>query len=330
MRIGVLCSGGDAPGMNCCIRGVVRKAVSEGHEVVGIMHGYQGILDENFYINREGKATMPIRSVSGLSSRGGTILYSSRCDAFTTDEGRKKAAENLDKHNIDALVAIGGNGTLRGALDFTKVWDGQIIGCPATIDNDLKGTDITIGFDTAVDTAVNALDKLRDTATSHERMFYVEVMGRESGYLALCAAIAAGAEIVCIPEFIDSYEAIYNRLLELKRRKKDSILAVVAEGDELGGALDIQKGVRAIGPEPFPSRVIILGHLIRGGIPCYIDRLFAASMGVGAVEAILKGETGKMVGIVHGDRVLTPFEEVICDRKEIRKSLLDLLETMSK
>ena len=184
MRIGVLCSGGDAPGMNCCIRGVVRKAVSEGHEVIGIMHGYQGILDENFYINREGKATMPIRSVSGLSSRGGTILYSSRCDAFTTDEGRKKAAENLDKHNIDALVTIGGNGTLRGALDFTKVWDGQIIGCPATIDNDLKGTDITIGFDTAVDTAVEALDKLRDTATSHERMFYVEVMGRESGYLA--------------------------------------------------------------------------------------------------------------------------------------------------
>lgn len=330
MRIGVLCSGGDAPGMNPCIRGVVRKAVSEGHEVVGIMHGYQGILDEEFFVNRDGESFMTMRSVSGLSCRGGTILYSSRCSDFTTDSGRARAAEVLDKHKIDAIIPIGGNGTLRGALAFQNVWKGQVIGCPGTIDNDLKGTDFTLGFHTAIDTAVEALDKLRDTATSHERMFYVEIMGRESGYLALCAAIAAGAEIVCIPEFIDSYEAIYNRLTELKQRKKDSILAVVAEGDELGGAIEIQKGVKAVGPEPFPSRVVILGHLVRGGVPNSQDRILGAMLGVGAVEAILAGETGKMMGIIHGNKTLTSFDEVICDRKNIIPSLVDLLETMSK
>lgn len=330
MRIGVLCSGGDSPGMNSCVRGVVRAAVSAGHEVIGIRHGYQGILDEDFFYNAQGEPFMDLRSVSGLSAQGGTILFSSRCKAFETSEGRALAVENLNKHKIDALIPIGGNGTLRGAIELQKVWSGQIIGAPGTIDNDLKGTDYTLGFMTAVSTAMDALDKLRDTATSHERMFYVEIMGRASGYLALCAAIAAGAEIVCIPELIDTYQDVYNRLIELKNRGKKSILAVVAEGDELGGAVDIQRGVQAIGEEPFPSRVVILGHLVRGGSPVAEDRILGANLGVGAVESILAGQTNKMIGIVHGNRALTALEEVVCDRKNIVPSLLDLLETMSK
>ena len=206
MRIGVFCSGGDAPGMNACVRAVVRSAIAGGHEVVGVRNGYQGLLDADFHGECDDDTTplMSLRSVSNIVQYGGTMLHTSRCQDFREEAGRRRAIENLDRHKIEALVPIGGDGTLRGAVELGKMWEGQIIGCPGTIDNDLMGTDYTIGFSTAVATAVDALDKLRDTAESHRRMFLVEVMGRGSGYLAVHSAIAGGAELACIPETLDS------------------------------------------------------------------------------------------------------------------------------
>jgi 6-phosphofructokinase 1 len=328
MRIGVLCSGGDAPGMNACVRAVVRSAISSGHEVVGIVRGYQGLLGEHFFIAADGEPLMKLRSVSNIIKLGGTILQTSRSEEFRTDAGLKKAAEVLSKHRIDALIPIGGDGTFRGAVALALHWDGQIIGCPGTIDNDLRGTDYTIGFATAVNTAVEAVDKLRDTAESHERLFLVEVMGRHSGCIALYTALAGGAEVVVLPETETNVAQIVQHLQVLKSRGKRSIMIIVAEGDEYGGAGVLNEDLKKAGC-PFQTRVVTLGHLQRGGDPVPSDRILASRLGDFAVKAVEEGETRAMAGEVRGELVLTPFHDTYSEHKAVPEDLLELLRTMA-
>ena len=328
MRIGVFCSGGDAPGMNPCVRAVVRSALTARQEIVGIYRGYKGLLAEEFFVNREGQRLMHLRSVSNLSKLGGTVLHSSRSKQFETTRGLKKAARILEEHGIDALIPIGGDGTFRGAIDLAKHWGGQIVGCPGTIDNDLIGTDYTIGFATAVQTAVEAVDKLRDTAESHDRMFLVEVMGRHSGYIALYTALAAGAEVVCLPETPTDVRDIIRNLRSLKRRGKKSIMVVVAEGDEHGGAVKLNEDLIAARC-PFQTRVVTLGHLQRGGTPAPADRILGTCLGDFAVRALRDGQTGVMAGQIHGDLVLTPFGDAIAGHKPVPQGLIDLLAVMA-
>jgi len=328
VRIGVLTSGGDAPGMNACIRAVVRAAISKGHDVVGIYRGYAGLLREDFFTDENGRRVMSLRSVSDISRRGGTILHTSRCKEFYTDDGTRKAAEVLRRNKIDALIPIGGDGTFRGAVALAKSWDGQIVGCPGTIDNDLMGSDYTIGFATAVHTAVEAVDKLRDTADAHERMFLVEVMGRHSGYIALYTAIAAAAEIACIPETPTDIEEIIRRLHALKARGKTSVMMVVAEGDERGGAAALQKALCEHGC-PFEVRVLALGHLQRGGSPVPEDRILASRLGDYAVHAILQGKSGVMAGEQKGELTLTPLEETFSSHRPVPDTYVALLETLA-
>jgi len=328
MRIGVFCSGGDAPGMNPCVRAVVRSALAARQEVVGIYRGYKGLLAEELLINEEGEPLMHLRSVSNLSKQGGTILHSSRSEEFKTTRGLKKAARILKKHGIDALVPIGGDGTFRGAIDLAEHWGGRIVGCPGTIDNDLIGTDYTIGFATAVQTAVEAVDKLRDTAESHDRMFLVEVMGRHSGYIALYTALAAGAEVACLPETPTDVRQIIRDLRKLRRRGKKSIMVVVAEGDEAGGAVKLNEDLIAARC-PFQTRVLTLGHLQRGGTPAPADRILATRLGDFAVRALLAGHTGMMAGQVDGELVLTPFPATVAGHKPIPDDYVRLLEVMA-
>ncbi len=328
MRIGVFCSGGDAPGMNACVRAVVRSGLAAGHEVIGIRRGYQGLLEEDFFVNPDGQPVMTLRCVSNIVKLGGTIIQSSRSEEFRTEAGQKKAALILRKNRIDAIIPIGGDGTFHGAVALAEHWDGRIIGCPGTIDNDLIGTDFTIGFPTAVQTAVEALDKLRDTAESHERMFLVEVMGRHSGYIGLYTALAAGAEVAAIPETKTDIPDIIEQLKELKARGKQSIMIVVAEGDEYGGAEKLQADLRAAGC-PFATRTLILGHLQRGGSPAPADRILASRLGDFAVRSILAGHTGAMAGLVKGTLALTPFPETYASHKPVPEELVKLLETMA-
>jgi 6-phosphofructokinase 1 len=328
MRIGVFCSGGDAPGMNACLRAVIRTAITAEHEVVGIRRGYQGLLDEDFYVNREGQPLMGLRSVSNLSKRGGTILHSSRSEEFRTAAGLKKAVEILKKHRIDALIPIGGDGTFRGAVALAQHWDGQIIGCPGTIDNDLIGTDYTIGFATAVHTAVEAVDKLRDTAESHDRLFLVEVMGRYSGYIALYTALAGGAEVAALPETETNVPHIVQHLQVLKARGKQSIMIIVAEGDELGGAEILNEGLKKAGC-PFQTRMLTLGHLQRGGSPVPSDRILASRLGNFAVQAVDEGETAAMAGELNHQLILTPFQDTYANHKPVPDELVELLKTMA-
>ena len=330
MRIGVLCSGGDAPGMNACIRAIVRTAFHNNDDVIGIMHGYEGILDEDFYIRADAPTFegMGIRTVSGLSMRGGTILHSSRCKRFTTQEGLKKAADILCKHEFDALLPIGGNGTLSGAIDLSKIWKGQIIGLPGTIDNDLLGTDATIGFNTAVQTAVEAVDKLRDTAGSHDMMFLVEVMGRHCGDIALYTAIASGAELVCVPEIPTDTASLVDHLKRIKALGKTSVIMIVAEGDDSGGAIPLQKQLEEAG-NPYDSRVVVLGHIQRGGSPAPTDRILASDLGCFAVDQLHKGETGKMAGLINGVPTLTPLEEVVAGHRRISPDKMKLLQIVA-
>jgi len=329
MRIGVFCSGGDAPGMNACIRAVVRSAGSRGHQVVGIRRGYQGLLDEEFYRDGDGQPWLSLRSVSGISQRGGTILGRSRSDEFRTEAGQVKAAKILRKHGIDALIPIGGDGTFRGAIAFANHWDGKIVGCPGTIDNDLIGSDYTIGFSTAVQAAMQAVDKIRDTAESHDLMFLIDVMGRHSGYIGVHTALASAAEVVCIPETDTDIPGIVPQLKELQQRGKTSVMLVVAEGDERGGAADIQKKLHDAGC-PFPMRHVILGHLQRGGSPTPEDRILASRTGDLAVRLILQGESGVMAGIVGEVDRATPFSDAVAKHREIPRSLLELLDTLSR
>lgn len=328
MRIGVLCSGGDAPGMNACVRGVVRSALAAGHEVVGIRRGYQGILDEDFHRGPDGRACMSLRSVSNIIKHGGTILRSSRSDEFRTDEGQQRAAKILARHGIDALVPIGGDGTFRGAVALARHWSGPIIGCPGTIDNDLIGSDFTIGFSTAVQTAVEAVDKLRDTAESHEMLFLVEVMGRHSGYIALYTALAAGAETVCLPETRTEVPRIVEQLNRLKGLGKSSIMVIVAEGDESGGAEVLNEALRGA-QCPFPTRVVVLGHLQRGGSPTPADRLLASRLGDFAVRSLLAGFNGAMAGEIGGKLTLTPFAETFSGHRNVPIELVELLHTLA-
>jgi 6-phosphofructokinase 1 len=328
MRIGIFCSGGDAPGMNACTRAVVRSAVSRGHEVIGICRGYQGLLEEDFFAAEEGRPLMHLRSVSNILKLGGTVLGTSRSDEFRTDAGVRKAAAILEKYRIDALVPIGGDGTFHGAVELEKYWKGKIVGCPGTIDNDLLGTDYTIGFATAVHTAVDALDKLRDTAESHERMFLVEVMGRHSGYIALHTALAAGAEVVAIPETPNDVPAIVEHLKTLKTRGKKSIMVVVAEGDESGGAMKLDAALRKAGC-PFETRTMLLGHIQRGGSPVPEDRILATKLGDFAVQSLDRGATGAMAGEIRGELVLTPFLETYARHKAVPDEMLQVLQTMA-
>lgn len=328
MRIGVFCSGGDAPGMNACLRAVVRSAIVQGHEVVGIRRGYQGLLDEDFHLGPDGLPLMTLRCVSNIVNRGGTIIRTSRSSEFQTTTGQQKAAAILKRQQIDALVAIGGDGTYRGCLALAQHWEGQLIGCPGTIDNDLLGTDHTIGFQTAVHTAVECIDKLRDTAESHERMFIVEVMGRHSGYIALYSALAAGAEIVCLPESPTKPAEIVERLYELKARGKTSIIVVVAEGDELGGATGLAEHLIKL-PCPYSSRVVTLGHVQRGGAPLPTDRILASRMGAFAVESILAGKNLYAVGEVGGAMSLAPFTEAVGGHHPVRADYLALLDQLA-
>ncbi|MBN1393411.1 MAG: 6-phosphofructokinase [Pirellulales bacterium] len=328
MRIGVLTSGGDAPGMNACVRAVIRSAVSKGHEVVGILRGYQGLLEEDFFRQAEGEPLMKLRSVSHILQLGGTVLGTSRSELFRSEKGVKRAADMLRKHRIDALIPIGGDGTFHGAVELARHWDGRIVGCPGTIDNDLLGTDYTIGFATAVHTAVEAVDKLRDTAESHERLFLVEVMGRHSGCIALWTALAGGAEVVAMPETHTDVPATVEHLIKLKARGKKSIMVVVAEGDELGGAVILNEKLRLAGC-PFDTRVVLLGHLQRGGAPVPDDRILATRLGDFAVRSLDEGADGAMAGAVSGELVLTPFEETFAEHKAVPQSFLDVLRTMA-
>lgn len=328
MRIGVFCSGGDAPGMNACVRAIVRRALAEGHEVVGIRRGYAGLLDQDFFVNSQGHPTMTLRSVSDWARFGGAFLRSSRSAEFNTPAGVQKAANILRQHEIQALIPIGGDGTFHGAVDLMQHWDGQVIGCPGTIDNDLMGTDFTIGFSTAVKTAVEAVDKIRDTAESHERMFLIEVMGRHSGYIAVHTALAAQAETVCIPETPTDIPAICRDLHQLQERGKTSIMMIVAEGDEAGCAATLQAKL-ADADCPFSTRVMVLGHLQRGGAPTPEDRILASQLGDHAVKSILEGASGAMAGRKNGEFVLTPFPDTYAAHKPIRPELLALLEILA-
>jgi 6-phosphofructokinase 1 len=317
-KIGVFTSGGDSPGMNACIRAVVRTALYHGIEVAGIMRGYNGMIHDEII-------PMYSHSVSNIIQQGGTILKTARSEEFMTYEGRKTAFQNLQKHGIQGLVAIGGNGTFTGAKIFYEEFGLPVIGCPGTIDNDLYGTDYTIGFDTAVNTAVDAIDKIRDTANAHDRLFFIEVMGRDTGYIALHSGIASGAEVVLIPETLTSIDEIIQILNLGKERKKSSSIVVVAEGDEEGGALEIANKVK----EKFSyysTRVMILGHLQRGGRPTANDRILASHLGAAAVQGLLDGKKNVMAGMVNQEIVFTLFEECIQKQKLISNTFLKLTD----
>jgi len=300
-RIGILTSGGDAPGMNAAIRAVVRTGIYNGLEVYGIMRGYQGLIEDDIY-------KMEGRSVANIIQRGGTILKTARCQVFHTAEGRKKAYEILKRRGINGLIIIGGDGSFRGAVEFSREFDIPCIGIAGTIDKDIHGTDFTIGFDTAVNTAVEAIDKIRDTMDAHDRLFIIEVMGRDAGYIALHSGIATGAENILIPEHKTDIKGLIASLQEKERRKKLVNLIVVAEGDEFG-ANEIAKVVKEQMPQ-IETRVCILGHIQRGGSPTCLDRLIASRMGYHAVECLIEGRHNVFVGIQNNKMNYVPLEKV--------------------
>lgn len=318
-RIGILTSGGDAPGMNAAIRSAVRSAKSRRWTIFGIKRGFAGLIQGEF-------EELDSRSVSNIIQRGGTILKTSRCKEFESLEGQQKAKENLEKYKINGLILIGGDGTFRGALDLSKIWEGQLIGIPGTIDNDLYGTDFTIGYDTAVNTALDAINKIRDTAESHERFFLVEVMGRDSGFIALDVGIAGGAEEILLPEYQTNLQDVCDRLCAGRKRGKTSSIIIVAEGKQEGGAFEIAEKLRKLSGNEY--RVVVLGHLQRGGSPTARDRILATQLGAYAIEALELGKTGIMAGEVKGDLVMTPFEETWKKRKELNRFLLTLLPVL--
>ncbi len=321
-KIGVLTSGGDSPGMNACVRAVVRTGIYHGLEVFGIMRGYTGMVENDIF-------KMESRSVANIIQRGGTILKTSRCKEFLTPEGRKKAYNNIKKHGIDGLVIIGGDGSFRGAQTFSNEFDIPCIGLPGTIDKDIAGTDFTIGFDTAVNTAVEAIDKIRDTADAHDRLFVIEVMGRDAGYIALHSGIATGAENILIPEKKTDIEKIVTELAEKERRKKLVNLIVVAEGeDEFGGGDEVAKIIK----ERLPLqevRVSILGHIQRGGSPSCFDRLIASRMGYSAVECLIQGKYNVFVGIVNNRMHYMPLNEAVKKKQRISEEWMKIVKILA-
>lgn len=320
-RIGLLTSGGDAPGMNAAIRAIVRTCIYHEIEPVGIMRGYQGILDKRFF-------GMQSHSVSKIINLGGTMLKSSRCPQFKEAEVRKQAIENLKEAGIEALVVIGGDGSFRGASALHEEFGYPVVGVPGTIDNDIYGTDFTIGFDTAINTAVEAIDKIRDTADSHNLLFFVEVMGRDAGFIGLYTGIATGAEQCLIPEYHTDVDKLCNYIVNDRRKNKTSGIIVVAEGDDAGSAIDVAAKVKERLPE-YHTRVTTLGHIQRGGSPTCNDRVLASVLGNGAVEALLKGWSGVMIGQINGDLAYTPFSQACSKHNIINKNLYEIAHILA-
>ncbi len=320
-RVAVFTSGGDAPGMNACIRAVVRSGIYHGLEVFGIMRGYDGMIDNDFSL-------MPSEAVSNIIQRGGTVLKSARSDRFRTPEGRKQAFENLQVKGIDGLIAIGGDGTFCGALEFEKEFGIPVIGIPGTIDNDLYGTDFTIGYDTAINTAVDAIDRIRDTADSHDRLFFIEVMGRDAGFIALQSGIAGGSEAILVPESKTDMDQLLNMLERGWSRKKTSMIVVVAEGEVEGGAFQVAEKVKEKFSH-FDIRVSILGHIQRGGKPSCSDRVLGSRLGVASVEALMAGKTNLMAGVINGKIQFTSLEKAVKYHQEINSELLNLVSILS-
>ena len=318
-KIGVLTSGGDAPGMNAAIRAVVRTGIYNGLEVFGIMRGYAGMIENDI-------VPMHSRSVANIIQRGGTILKTARCKDFFEHEGRKRAYANLKKLGINGLVIIGGDGSFRGAHKLSEEFDIPCIGLPGTIDKDIAGTDFTIGFDTAVNTAVEAIDKIRDTADAHDRLFIIEVMGRDAGYIALHSGIATGAENILIPERKTDIEELVNSLLEKERRKKLVNIIVVAEGDR--GAEDVAQIIKERVPTA-DTRVCVLGHIQRGGAPTCMDRLIASRMGYSAVESLIEGRHNVMIGIVNNKMHYTPLEKAVKAKQKISDDWLKIVKILA-
>ncbi|WP_263080375.1 6-phosphofructokinase [Endozoicomonas sp. Mp262] len=320
-RIGVLTSGGDAPGMNAAIRAVVRGSIYHGVEPVAIREGYKGLIDNDLEV-------VNARSVANIINQGGTFLKSARCQEFRTKEGRAKAYENARAANLDGLVVIGGDGSFTGAMLLEEEHGIPCIGVPGTIDNDIYGTDYTIGYDTALNTVVEAIDKIRDTATSHNRLFFIEVMGRDAGFIALNTGIAAGAEEILIPEQENSVEKLMSGLQSSGRAGKTSSIIVVAEGDKSGGVFELARTVEKSFPE-YEAKVTVLGHIQRGGKPSCFDRVLASRLGVAAVEALLKGESGIMVGVRDQQVVKTPLERAISKQNTIDSHLMKVAEIIT-
>ncbi|PWD99330.1 6-phosphofructokinase [Marinilabilia rubra] len=319
--IGVLTSGGDAPGMNAAIRAVVRACIYNDLRVFGVMRGYQGLIDNDI-------EELHSNSVSNIIQSGGTILKSARSMEFKTQEGREKAYDNLRKRDIDALVVIGGDGTFTGARIFGQEHNFPIVGIPGTIDNDLYGTDYTIGYDTALNTVVEAVDKIRDTATAHSRLFFIEVMGRDAGFLALRSGIASGAEAVLVPEVRTDFDQLEHFLQNGFKKNKTSSIVLVAEGDEIGGAIKIADKVGKEHPE-YDVRVTILGHIQRGGSPSAFDRVSASRMGLSAVEALMDDQKSIMIGLANNQIVHTPFNQALKNKKALNPQLLEMTKILS-
>ncbi len=319
--IGLLTSGGDAPGMNAAIRAVTRSAIYNGFKVKGIYRGYKGLVENEI-------VDLKTQSVSNIIQHGGTILKTARCKEFKTVEGRQQAYENIKKHGIDALIVIGGDGSLSGARQFASEFDFPIIGLPGTIDNDLYGTDHTIGYDTALNTIMWCVDRIRDTANSHERLFFIEVMGREAGFLALNGAIASGAEAAIIPEISMEHDQLAELIHNGFRKSKNSAIVLVAESPVTGGAMGLAERVHKEFPQ-YDVRVTILGHLQRGGSPTAQDRILASRMGAAAIDALMEGQRNIMIGDDDEHIIYTPFSKAIRKDKPIDRSLLDTLRQLS-
>ena len=322
-KIAVLTSGGDAPGMNPCIRAVVRTAIYNGLQVVGVRQGYQGLIDNNMY-------DMSTRSVSNILNLGGTILKTARCLPFRSDEGMETAYKNLKEQGIDAIVVIGGDGTFTGALRFSKKYpDIAVIGVPGTIDNDLYGSTYTLGFDTATNTVIEAIDKIRDTADAHDRLFFIEVMGRDSGAIALRAGISCGAEAILLPERATAIENLIENLKAGQYNKKSSSIVIVAEGDKSGGVYDVAEAVKKQ-IKFYDIKVTILGHLQRGGSPSAFDRILGSRLGFAAVNALIAGKTQMMVGLEANHIKLTSLEEALNHHQfKLEDDLMQMSEILS-
>ncbi|HEY9535605.1 MAG TPA: 6-phosphofructokinase [Mucilaginibacter sp.] len=322
-KIGVLTSGGDAPGMNPCIRAVVRTAIFNGLQVVGIKQGYKGMIENDMY-------EMGTRSVSNILNLGGTILKTARCLPFRTDEGMETAYQNIKAQGIDGLVVIGGDGTFTGALRFSQKYpDISVIGVPGTIDNDLYGSTYTLGFDTATNTVIEAIDKIRDTADSHDRLFFVEVMGRDSGAIALRAGISCGAEAILLPEKSTAMEDLIAHLKNGAINKKSSSIVIVAEGDKTGGIYDLAKAVQQEITH-YDIKVTVLGHLQRGGAPSSFDRVLGSRLGFAAVNALIAGQSQKMVGLEANHIKLTPLDEALSHHDfKLESDLLQMMDVLA-
>lgn len=319
-KIAVFTSGGDAPGMNACIRAIVRTAMYNNLEVAGIVRGYDGMIHNDFI-------KLDATSVSNIIHRGGTILKTARSNEFLSTAGREKAKQNLLNNKIDGVVAIGGDGTFKGAIALSEICSIPFVGCPGTIDNDLVGTDFTIGYDTAINTVVEAVDKIRDTAESHDRLFFVEVMGRDAGLIALRSGIAAGAEAILIPEIKTDLNDLINKL-EKGRKNKSSKIIIVSEHDDAGGALEIAEKIKSKLPF-YDTRVTILGHIQRGGNPTAMDRVNSSRMGYAAVNALLNWKSNVMIGIVNKEICYTPFKNAVKHLQEPHPDLVKMMNILS-